>query len=95
MEETCEEVYLWQMLAVSEGTHRTLCFLHRSHAKAFPALPPRASMVERKLGDSEAAGASAGFAASARMWGSPIIAKQCEWMLQSGEWARPYSTPDW
>jgi hypothetical protein len=46
---TIRETYLWQILATSEGTHRTLCFLHRSQANAFPILPSLASMVEMEL----------------------------------------------
>jgi hypothetical protein len=43
------ETYLWHIPVMSEGTHRTLCFLHRSHAKAFPILPSLDSMVKMEL----------------------------------------------
>lgn len=43
------ETYLWQIPAVSEGTHRTLCFLHLSQANALPILPSLASIVRMEL----------------------------------------------
>jgi hypothetical protein len=36
---TMKQTYLWQMPAVSDGTHRTLCLRHLSQAKEFPILP--------------------------------------------------------
>jgi hypothetical protein len=63
------KTYRWHTEAVSEGTHRTLCFRQRSQAKAFPILPSLASMVTivmGGLGDSLAE-------ADCCVWGSPIM----------------------
>jgi hypothetical protein len=68
-----KQTYLWQMLAVSDGTHRTLCLRHLSQAKAFPILPSLASMMGTELavlGDRDPS-----LSGGALMWGSPIIAK--------------------
>lgn len=57
------KTYRWQMAGASEGTHRTLCFRHLSHAKAFPILPSLASIVRMELaglGDLGDASVSAG-----------------------------------
>ena len=66
-----EQTYLWQILAISDGTHRTLCLRHLSQAKAFPILPSLASIVGMELtvlGERDPS-----LSGGALMWGSPII----------------------
>jgi hypothetical protein len=49
-DKSTRETDRWHTEAVSEGTHRTLCFRQRSQAKAFPILPSLASMVIMVIG---------------------------------------------
>lgn len=60
--------HLWQMAAVSEGTHLTLCFRQRSQAKAFPILPSLASIVMMEWEGVESL--------TAEWWGSPIMPRR-------------------
>lgn len=78
MDVTC----LWQMPAVSDGTHRTLCFRQRSQAKAFPILPSLASMATTGLEGGEASPA-------AGWWGSPIMPRRVRFVNDDALGAHP------
>jgi hypothetical protein len=76
------DTYLWHRPEVSEGTQRTLCFLHLSHAKAFPILPSLASMVKMEfagLGDlGESRSVSAGWCIVGKSEQMPRASLRCE-----------------